>query len=405
MPRGVGLLHFAIGGLTAAFVVLAGTAWAQTTKLTFRAAVMKLTPEPPLPISRLDDHGEDYGFAGGQQATADNATTGRFLGHAYETLEETAAPADALATFDRLAGEGVRVFVALAEAETLLALADHAAETVPDAIIFNAFARDDALRTEACRPNLFHTVPSRAMMTDSLAQYLIWKQWDEWLIVSGEHPGDRAMAAAMERSATKFGAEVVETRIFEDAEGMRTSDSGHVLVKRQIPTFMQDTPDHDIVLVADESELFGAYLPYRTWIARPVAGDAGLRARTWHPAHESWGATQLQRRFERAQDRRMYDLDYQVWVALRVIGEAVTRTNSADPAALAEYLVSDAFEVAAFKGQALTFRPWNQQLRQGVLLADGRTVITVSPLDEFLHQRTGLDTLGFDEPESGCSLN
>ena len=37
-----------------------------------------------------------------------------------------------------------------------------------------------------------------------------------------------------------------------------------------------DLPDHDVVLVADESEVFGTYVPFRGWIPRPVAGTAGL---------------------------------------------------------------------------------------------------------------------------------
>ena len=60
----------------------------------------------------------------------------------------------------------------------------------------------------------------------------------------------------------------------------------------------------------------------------------------------------------------------------------------------------DEFELAAFKGQGLTFRRWNQQMRQPILLATPRMLVSVSPQDEFLHQRTPLDTLGFDEPES-----
>jgi ABC transporter substrate binding protein (PQQ-dependent alcohol dehydrogenase system) len=242
------------------------------------------------------------------------------------------------------------------------------------------------------------------MLADGLAQYLVWKRWTDWLLVHGSHPADEAKAEAFRRAATKFGAEIVEERVFEDTGGARRSDSGHVLVQRQIPTFMQRAEDHDVVIAADETQVFGVYLPYRTWDARPVAGDAGLRAMNWHPAHESWGATQMQRRFERDHGRAMTDLDYNVWAALRAAGEAVTRTNSADPSALRDYMLSESFELAAFKGQPLNFRPWNNQLRQAIILADGRNVVSVSPQEEFLHQRTRLDTLGQDEPDSACSF-
>ena len=100
----------------------------------------------------------------------------------------------------------------------------------------------------------------------------------------------------------------------------------------------------------------------------------------------------------------MTDNDYQAWLAMRVIGEAVSRTKSADPSVLKDFILSNDFEVAGFKGQALSFRPWNNQLRQGILLADGKLVVTVSPQEEFLHQKTRLDTLGFDEPETECAF-
>jgi hypothetical protein len=32
-------------------------------------------------------------------------------------------------------------------------------------------------------------------------------------------------------------------------------------------------------------------------------------------------------------------------------------------------------------------------------------LVSVSPQEGFLHQRTPLDTLGFDEPDSKCKLN
>jgi ABC transporter substrate binding protein (PQQ-dependent alcohol dehydrogenase system) len=367
-----------------------------------KAAVLKVERERPLPISRLDLPPPDEGFAGARLAIDDNNTTGRFLGQTYALTEVTTTPENALAAFDALRAEGVGIVATIADAEDLLAIADHAAGT--DALILNAAAPDDALRGAECRANVMHVAPSRAMLADGLAQYLVWKRWTDWVLVYGSHPQDQAKADAFRRAAEKFGARIVEERLFEDTGGARRSDSGHVLVQRQIPTFMQRLPEHHVVIAADESQIFGVYLPYRGWDPRPVAGDAGLRALNWHPAHESWGATQMQRRFERAAGRAMTDLDYNVWAALRAVGEAVTRAKTAEPAALREYMRSDAFELAAFKGQPLNFRPWNNQLRQAIMLADGRNVVSVSPQEEFLHQRTRLDTLGQDEPDSACDF-
>jgi ABC transporter substrate binding protein (PQQ-dependent alcohol dehydrogenase system) len=65
---------------------------------------------------------------------------------------------------------------------------------------------------------------------------------------------------------------------------------------------------------------------------------------------------------------------------------------------------SDRFELAAFKGVKLSFRPWDNQLRQPILLADARSLVSVSPQPGFLHEFSELDTLGIDRPETRCRL-
>jgi ABC transporter substrate binding protein (PQQ-dependent alcohol dehydrogenase system) len=240
------------------------------------------------------------------------------------------------------------------------------------------------------------------MLTDALAQFLMVKRWDEWFLIEGSHPEDTLLADAYRRSAEKFGADIVESRVFEDTGGARRTDSGHVQVQAQMPVFTQRAPDHHVVLAADENEVFSAYLPYHTWDPRPVAGSAGLAPVSWHPAHEAWGATQMQRRFEEEAGRGMRPEDYNAWMALRAVGEAATRTGSTDPAAIGDYILGPEFELGVFKGQPATFRDWDGQLRQPVLLAAGDVVVSVSPQAEFVHQTSVLDTLGTDRPETAC---
>jgi ABC transporter substrate binding protein (PQQ-dependent alcohol dehydrogenase system) len=127
-----------------------------------------------------------------------------------------------------------------------------------------------------------------------------------------------------------------------------------------------------------------------------------LRAVAWSPVVEQWGAAQLQRRFVKSAGRGMGAVDYALWAAVRSVGEAVTRTKSADPAVLREYLMSDAFELAGFKGRKMTFRPWNGQMRQPIPLVHSDAIAALAPIEGFLHQRTELDTLGQDEAEADC---
>jgi ABC transporter substrate binding protein (PQQ-dependent alcohol dehydrogenase system) len=96
--------------------------------------------------------------------------------------------------------------------------------------------------------------------------------------------------------------------------------------------------------------------------------------------------------------------DYAAWMAVRAIGEGATRRRTVEPAPIVEFMRSDGFELAAFKGTRLSFRAWDGQLRQPVLLADANALVSVSPQQGFLHQFSELDTLGTDRPETTCRM-
>lgn len=369
--------------------------------LEIKAAVLRIDPPRLAPISRYEKFPEDNGFAGAQLADEDNGTTGTFLGHTYETSTVAVPPEEADAALDAILADGIRFIILMADDADLARLADRAAQD--GAVVFNAQAEGVALRDNECRANVLHVAPSRAMRADAVAQFALWKRWPRWFLIHGSNPEDQALADAYRRAAKKFGGRIAEEREFEDTGGSRRTDTGHVLVQRQLPVFTQDADDHEVVIAADESDVFAPYLPFHLWTPRPVMGAAGLRPVTIHGAHEAWGATQFQRRFEELTGRYIREEDYQVWLSLRVLGEAVIRTSSNDPQTILDYAISDEFELAAFKGVPVTFRPWNGQLRQPILLYDGRITVSVSPQDGFLHQVSPLDTLGLDKPESSCT--
>ncbi|GIT89546.1 branched-chain amino acid ABC transporter substrate-binding protein [Jannaschia pagri] len=351
--------------------------------------------ELPPTLSNLDPRPERLGLDGAAVALDDNATTGRFMGQTY-TLSETVVPlGDDVVEAARAALAETPLLVVDGPTEALLAIAD--LPEADGALIFNATEGDVALRGDACRANVLHTIPSTAMRTDALAQFLVKKRWDDLPLIAGAHPQDMAYASALERSLTKFGLSVGDRKDWVFDADMRRNAS------QEVPLFTQDLGDYDALLVADELGDFGRYILYNTWEARPIAGSEGLSAVTWAPVVEQWGAVQLQNRFEEAAGREMAPEDYGAWAAVRAIGEAVTRTNSADPAVLRDFLLSDGFELAGFKGRPLTFRAWNGQLRQPIPLVHPRALVALAPLEGFLHQRTELDTLGIDEPESTCT--
>lgn len=392
------------GAVAAGLFVAAAPAAAQAPPAeVVKIGHMRLAEPQRIAISLLERPAADNGVGGARLAIEDNNTTGRFTGQKFELAEATITDSSqGVEALNRFAAEGIRFIVADLPAELLLAVADAAAPQ--NILVLNAGATDDALRMDQCRANVVHVAPSRAMLADALAQYLVWKKWTRWFLILGSHDADRLYAEALKRAAKRFGGEIVEERVFEDTGGARTTDSGTVQVQRQMPVFTQAAPDHHVVLVADESEVFGAYVPFRTWTPAPVAGTDGLTPTSWSPAHDQWGAIQLQNRFIKNLRRLMTDKDIQSWTAVRMIGEAAVRTGSTDPAKMIDFIKSPDFEVAAFKGQKLTLRDWDLQLRQPILLADGQTVVSVSPQEGFLHQTSELDTLGYDRPETQCRL-
>jgi ABC transporter substrate binding protein (PQQ-dependent alcohol dehydrogenase system) len=354
-------------------------------------------------ISLLDQPAANNGTAGAQLAIQDDNTTGRFLNQSFslETMK-LADGADPAATLTQFADHGISYILADLTAGALLRAADVGRER--GLIFFNVSATDDRLRQEDCRANIIHVAPSRAMLADGLGQYLVWKHWRRWLLVLGSHESDKLYAAAFRRTAVRFGAKIVQERVFEDTGGARRSDSGLVQIQSQIPLFTQSAPAYDMLVAADESQVFAPYLPYRTSEPKLVAGSAGLVPTSWDAAHDQWGAIQLQNRFGRLFSRRMTALDMQAWTGVRMIGEAVERTQSADAAKSFAYIKGPDFALAAFKGRKLTVRDWDLQLRQPILLTDGRVVVSVSPQEGFLHQYSELDTLGVDRPETQCHL-
>jgi len=388
--------------LIAAFLLAAAAPLPAAEPLTVRIGYFGRA-ERPQTISLAEQPADNDGLAGAELAMEDNNTTGKFLNQTFAVealrLKAEENPTGAITQF---ADRGIDLIVADLPAEQLLKAAD--AGRSRGVVLFNAGATDDRLRQEDCRADVIHTAPSRAMLADGLGQYLVWKHWLRWLLVAGSHEPDKLYADALRRAAGRFGAKIVQERVFEDTGGARRTDSGLTQIQSQIPLFTQSAPDYDVMVAADESGVFAEYLPYRTRDPRPVAGSAGLVPTSWDASHDQWGAIQLQNRFVRVFSRHMTARDMQAWTAVRMIGEAAGRTHTADAKAILDYIKGPDFAVAAFKGRKLTVRDWDLQLRQPILLADGRVVVSVSPQEGFLHQFSELDTLGFDRPETKCRL-
>ncbi|MGY8821759.1 MAG: ABC transporter substrate-binding protein [Pseudomonadales bacterium] len=352
-------------------------------------------PDPGPLLSNVIPEPEDAGLSGAELAIADSNSTGRFLKHSYALNSITAETPEQLQNEARqLHEQGVRLFVVNAPAKSLEALAS----AMPDSLLINAGSPDDELRTTRCLGNVLHTLPSRSMLADALGQFLAVRRWNSWLLISGPTKEDQAYALAIKRAAKRFGHKIIEEKPWTfDNDQRRTAQA-------DMPLFTQ-AGEYDVVVVADERGDFGEYVPYHTWLPRPVVGTQGLIPTGWHKTVETYGAAQLQKRFETHANRWMNDRDFAAWIGVRSLATAITKLGTADPDAIRQISLSETLPVDGFKGRKLTFRPWNGQLRQPIPLVHPRGLVSNSPQEGFLHPTSELDTLGFDRPESKCRLS
>jgi len=336
------------------------------------------------------------GINGARLGILDNNTTGQFTRQSYK-LKEVIVPPENQATdaFKALTSEGLTYVILDLSAD----LIDQIAQ-LPEArnlLLLDVSSRDDSLRGIRCRRNVLHLQPSNAMRADALAQYLMKKRWKRWFLAVGDDPEDSLLAEAIRKSARKFGAKLVSDKLWNHRfDDRRTPES-------EVPVFTQQD-DYDVIVVADEKKTFGDLIAYRSWLPRPVVGSTGMSAVSWDKTHEAWGALQLQNRFHELAGYWMTETDYAAWLAIRAIGEAATRTKSVDPDVLKTFILGPQFSMAGFKGVPLSFRAWDNQMRQPVLLAGERSLVAVAPIDGYLHPKNELDTLGSDEAESTCKF-
>lgn len=357
--------------------------------------IIIMEKDVPPALSNLDPILQDEGIHGARIAIEDNNTTGRLTGQLYE-LTEIIVPIkeNPQKSFLKMFEKGIRYFVVHADKNVLLELS-----RLPEAeesLIFNISAKDNSLRNEECRHNMLHVIPSRAIYTDALIQFLIAKNWKDYFLIIGPDNEDKLFAHSLKNSVKKFGASIGDEKTWNKTHDIRRT------ARSEIPLFTKEARNYDLILMADEKGEFGEYITFNTWSPSLLVGTQGLTAHSWHRTHEQWGAAQMQNRFRRIAGRFMNEIDYAAWVAVRSIGEAATRQKN-EFAKIKAYILSDQFGIAAYKGVKVSYRSWSGQLRQRILLNLPRALVSVSPQDGYLHPVSPMDTLGFDEKLSSCS--
>ena len=327
----------------------------------------------------------------------DSRILGRAIGLKFK-LEDSVLTQEqnAAQTIRALLLEGRSVFLIDLPFEETLGLAKELSGE--ELLLFNIRHHEDGLRGDACSRILFHSIPSHSMLMDSLSQFLVKKNWKEVLILEGEEDGDRVLADAFQASADKFGLEIEDRRTFKLGKDPRERAENNIAL-------LTSDVDYDVIFVADSLGEVGRTIPYNSQDPRPVVGSEGLVPNTWHWTFERYGAPQLNQRFEKIAKRKMVGEDWAAWAAVRVVVEALTRGADPNPASIREKLLDPELTFDSYKGEPASFRPWNNQMRQALLLHTHNVVVARAPIEGFLHQTSVLDTLGVDKTESNCIQN
>ena len=262
--------------------------------------------------------------------------------------------------------------------------------------LLNAGEADEAPRQQGCSANLFHTLPGERMRADALAQTLLARKWSRVLVLHGPRPEDATRLALVQAALKRYGLKPVAVRAFKLSADPRERDLAN-------PLLLTGGVEYDAVWVVDADFEFARALPYRTALPRPVVGDAGLVAEAWAPHFERFGAPQLARRFARAAQRPMTSPDWAAYMAAKaVLQAALEHPASPSAAQILKALTRADFTLDGFKGVRLSFRGWDRQLRQPLLMTDGVGVVGSAPVEGVMHPKNVLDTLGADAPESAC---
>jgi ABC transporter substrate binding protein (PQQ-dependent alcohol dehydrogenase system) len=258
--------------------------------------------------------------------------------------------------------------------------------------VLNVATADDRLRGADCRRNLWHVGLSERMRADALAQTLVARKWTQVLLLTGPSEADRERSATVQAAIKRYGLKLVAAKPFKLSADPRERELGNTLLLTQ--------GSYDAVWVVDSDGEFAQALPYRTALPRPVVGDGGLVALAWSSRFDRFGAPQVSRRLLKEAGRRMEAHDWSAWMAGKALVAAAVAAPKGPVTALVKAL--DTIEVDGSKGVAMSFRTWDGQLRQPLLLTDGQAVIGSAPVEGVLHPRNTLDTLGADAPEKLC---
>ncbi|MDD2266760.1 ABC transporter substrate-binding protein [Sulfuricurvum sp.] len=348
---------------------------------------------PPV-LSNVMEKPDNLGLEGAKIAVEDSEKTARFMNQHYALQTEVSGDETVLLkAFEQYVDQGGAYVILNVQYPLFVKLlANPKSQKV---LMINAGLSNPRLRMFYCNPNLLHTIADDTMLYDGLMQFLVKRNFKKIFLIEGKTAKDKNIVYAIKRAAKKFGAKIVQEKVWDNNSDIRRK------AEDELPVFTQGE-DYDVILTADYYGDFGEVVYFNSWLPRPVAGTQGLTPVEWHKSIEQWGAAQMQDRFKKYASRGMESEDFAAWVAVRTIVTSIMHTNTSDLKTNLAYIRSNEFELAAYMGRKLSYRSYNGQLRMPISLVQPNALISTSPQVGFLDPVTDLDTLGIAASEMKC---
>ena len=369
--------------VTLASMFLAGSAAQDQAQESFPIAIgIILPPAQSGGVSeQIDAYVRESADMGVEMAIEELGFNAQILG--YELMvevEEAAGAEDADAAAQKLIEEGAMALAGGYGPGVAAAIAAQAQEAgVP---FLNIGSPSPLLRNEQCSAWMFHIEPSGGMYLDALAGWYVGSGFRNWHLITGEGAADDILVERLERALRDrhFGARVSGRSTVDGSEESYVTALEEGSEADVIVLFPRGDVQLEILAVAEAAdvdvELTAFPWPetqtreYYREALEAAPGRATHRTSAWEPTLDAYGARELNARFEGKFNVPMDAPAWAAYQAVKLVFEAVSFGGVRDEAALRDHFADEDAVFDVWKGIGVTFRPWNNQMRQTLFLVE-----------------------------------
>jgi ABC-type branched-subunit amino acid transport system substrate-binding protein/ABC-type amino acid transport substrate-binding protein len=303
-----------------------------------------------------------------------------------------------------------------------------------DLVFFNVGASDDALRGEQCRVTTFHVEASASMYADAAIAWYTGQGLDDWYLIheateSGEELAEhvRARLAGQPSPAKLVGASAVEPGqlvYVSEIQAIREAAPDVVLLQlgaEELHIFygqLQGQRVEAVVTAVPEVRAQTREFLYRFSRAAPDFATAP-RPALWETSVAEGEAGEINEGYTSRAGDPMEPSAWAAYTAVLFTFEAAAANAAGDAVSLVEFLSDPETSLDLGKGEGVSFRAWDHQLRQPLYmvqvdpdaawgrrlsprLALARAVGVVPEMDTAEDPRQVLDQLGTGPERSEC---